>query len=201
MPSIAHPETVWLIRRLSEKVEWLKLKIGKNVSEEASSSINEREEEIRGNKKEKSKKNYNEKIDCLDLVENIQEIPDKKKCKEILLLTECGISNYGTKEVQKQLTENKVAGLAKHNNLTESIIRNVKQATVFDKMELVTTKKLYEQVYEDTKKKKSNSNSFQKNNRRMHISSPKSIHEETSGFVLKEILQRLDDIERRYIGD
>ncbi|CAG8844986.1 14250_t:CDS:1, partial [Gigaspora margarita] len=44
---IAQPETVWLIRRLLEKVEWLKLKIDKNVNEEASSSINKREEEIR----------------------------------------------------------------------------------------------------------------------------------------------------------
>ncbi|CAG8742361.1 22145_t:CDS:2, partial [Gigaspora margarita] len=84
---ITHPEIVWLIRRLSEKVEWLKLKIGRNKS-------------------------------------GTQEILEKKKSKEVLLLTECGVSNYGTKEVQKQLTENKVAELAKYNNLTKSIIKN-----------------------------------------------------------------------------
>ncbi|CAG8848177.1 852_t:CDS:2, partial [Gigaspora margarita] len=59
---------------------------------------------------------------------NIQEISDEKEHKEVLLITECGISDYSTKEVQKQLTENKVAGLAKHNNLIETI--------VLDKMEV-----------------------------------------------------------------
>ncbi|CAG8731613.1 20710_t:CDS:2, partial [Gigaspora margarita] len=110
---IAHPETVWLIRRLSEK----------NMNREATSSINKREVEIISNKKEKSKKTYNEKIDCLDLVKNIQETSDKKKHKEELLLTECRVSDY-------------VAGLAKYNNLTESIIKNVKQATALDKIEI-----------------------------------------------------------------
>ncbi|CAG8841642.1 19539_t:CDS:2, partial [Gigaspora margarita] len=106
------------------------------ANREASSSINEREEEIRSDKKEKSKENYNKKIDCLDLVENIQETSDEKEYKKVLLLTECRISNYSTKKVHKQLTENKVAELAKHNDLTESILRNIKQATVLNKIEV-----------------------------------------------------------------
>ncbi|CAG8830594.1 29928_t:CDS:2, partial [Gigaspora margarita] len=148
---IAYLETVWLIRRFSEKVEWLKLKIGKHVNREAS-------------------------------IENIQETPDEKECKEVLLLTEYGVFNY---EWAKEGILYSQEWWKKDSQIESS---KAKETKVHEKEKYLK------------EGKKSNSNSFQKNNRRMHISSPKSIHEETSGFVLREILQRLDDIERRYIG-
>ncbi|CAG8843028.1 11053_t:CDS:2, partial [Gigaspora margarita] len=87
-------------------------------------------------RKDKSREYYKKKIDCLDIMEGTQEILEKKEYKEVLLLTECRVSDYGTKEVQKQYTENKVAGLAKYNNLTESIIMNIKLFIVHNKMDI-----------------------------------------------------------------
>ncbi|CAG8843554.1 24720_t:CDS:2 [Gigaspora margarita] len=49
---------------------------------------------------------------------------------------------------------------------------------------------------QDTKRKKSNTNSAQDNSKRMHISNSKSIYEETSSIILREILQKLNDIEK-----
>ncbi|CAG8634773.1 43443_t:CDS:2 [Gigaspora margarita] len=86
---IEYPEIVWLIRRLLEKAEWLKLRDIKN-------------------------KIYKEEVDLLDRLKSELEIFNKKWGKEVLLLTECRVFDYGIKEVQKSLAKKQSYRVAKH---------------------------------------------------------------------------------------
>ncbi|CAG8631730.1 20831_t:CDS:2, partial [Gigaspora margarita] len=55
---------------------------------------------------------------------------------KVLIITECGVQDYGTKEIKNKLLQSKSIGLAKHDDLTERIIANVKQTKVYSKIKV-----------------------------------------------------------------
>ncbi|CAG8816907.1 34922_t:CDS:1, partial [Gigaspora margarita] len=55
--------------------------------------------------------------------------------KEVLIITECGVPDYGTEEIKDKIMQAKSVGLAKQDDLTEKIIANIKQIEVYSKME------------------------------------------------------------------
>ncbi|CAG8705499.1 28739_t:CDS:2, partial [Gigaspora margarita] len=61
---------------------------------------------------------------------------ENEKNKEVLIIIECSVPDYGTKEIKSKKMQSKGVGLAKHNDLTKRIIANVKQTKVHSKMEM-----------------------------------------------------------------
>ncbi|CAG8748494.1 28755_t:CDS:2, partial [Gigaspora margarita] len=59
-----------------------------------------------------------------------------KKNKEVLIITECGVPDYGTEEIKDKITQAKGVGLAKQDDLMERIIANIKQMEVHSKIEV-----------------------------------------------------------------
>ncbi|CAG8853624.1 19175_t:CDS:1, partial [Gigaspora margarita] len=59
-----------------------------------------------------------------------------KENKEVLIITECGVPDYGTKEIKDKIMQAKNVGLAKQDDLTERIIANIKQIEVHSKMKV-----------------------------------------------------------------
>ncbi|CAG8652249.1 16895_t:CDS:2, partial [Gigaspora margarita] len=65
-----------------------------------------------------------------------KEKEEIKKNKEVLIITECGVPDYGTEEIKDKIMQAKSVGLAKQDDLTERIIANIKQIEVHSKMEV-----------------------------------------------------------------
>ncbi|CAG8768918.1 12691_t:CDS:2, partial [Gigaspora margarita] len=59
-----------------------------------------------------------------------------EKNKEVLIITECDVSDYSTEEIKGKIMQAKGVGLAKQDDLTERIIANIKQIEVYSKMEV-----------------------------------------------------------------
>jgi len=73
-------------------------------------------------------------VNGLDLEQKEKE--EIEENKEVLIITECGVPDYGTEEIKDKVTQAKGLGLAKHDDLTEGIIANIKQTEVHSKMEV-----------------------------------------------------------------
>ncbi|CAG8832573.1 30911_t:CDS:2, partial [Gigaspora margarita] len=59
-----------------------------------------------------------------------------EKNKEVLIITECDVPDYGTKEIKGKIIQAKGVELAKQDDLTKRIIANIKQMEVYSKMEV-----------------------------------------------------------------
>ncbi|CAG8798523.1 8253_t:CDS:2, partial [Gigaspora margarita] len=73
-------------------------------------------------------------ISGLDIKQKENDENDKNK--EVLIITKCGVPDYSIEEIKSKRMQLKNIGLAKHNDLTERIIANVKQTKVHSKMEV-----------------------------------------------------------------
>ncbi|CAG8764025.1 46434_t:CDS:2, partial [Gigaspora margarita] len=56
--------------------------------------------------------------------------------KEVLIITKCGVPDYGTEEIKGKIMQAKGVELAKQDDLIERIIANIKQMEVHSKMEV-----------------------------------------------------------------
>ncbi|CAG8762186.1 26630_t:CDS:2, partial [Gigaspora margarita] len=65
-----------------------------------------------------------------------KEKEEIKKNKEVLIIMECDVPDYGTEEIKDKIMQAKGVGLAKQDDLTKRIIANIKQIEVHSKMEV-----------------------------------------------------------------
>ncbi|CAG8852487.1 3351_t:CDS:2, partial [Gigaspora margarita] len=67
-----------------------------------------------------------------------QEKEEIEENKEVLIIIECGVPNYSTKEIKNKIMQSKSVRLAKQVDLTKRIIANIKQMEVHSKIEVNT---------------------------------------------------------------
>ncbi|CAG8835048.1 17240_t:CDS:2, partial [Gigaspora margarita] len=65
-----------------------------------------------------------------------KEKKEIEKNKEVLIITECSVPDYGTEEIKNKIMQAKSVGLAKQDDLIKRIIANIKQIEVYSKMEV-----------------------------------------------------------------
>ncbi|CAG8840961.1 2179_t:CDS:1, partial [Gigaspora margarita] len=65
-----------------------------------------------------------------------KEKEEIEKNKEVLIIMECDVPDYSTKEINDKIIQTKGVGFAKQDDLTERIIANIKQMEVHSKMEV-----------------------------------------------------------------
>ncbi|CAG8814602.1 42634_t:CDS:2, partial [Gigaspora margarita] len=86
--------------------------------------------------KEKLKICKKEKVLVNGLDFEQKEKEEIEENKEVLIIMECCVPDYGTKEIKDKIMQTKGMGLAKQDNLTERIIANIKQIEVHSKMKV-----------------------------------------------------------------